>query len=98
MRLVIIADTYPPIRISGAVQMRHLVRELADQGHEPTVIVPAAWLTEPWAIERSGGITVLRVRTPPTKDVPYVRRTINEMRLPYALLHGMKAAGVPLGS
>jgi len=97
MRLVIIADTYPPIRISGAVQMRDLVRELADQGHDPTVIVPAAWLTEPWKIERTGQITILRVRTPQTKDVPYVRRTINEMRLPYALLHGMKAAGVPLG-
>jgi glycosyltransferase involved in cell wall biosynthesis len=96
MRLAIIADTYPPIRISGAVQMRDLVREFAAQGHEPSVIVPAASLSEPWKIEKAGGITVLRVRTPPTKDVNYVLRTINEMRLPYALLRGMKAAGVPL--
>lgn len=96
MRLAIIADTYPPIRISGAVQMRDLVREFANQGHEPTVIVPAASLDKPWAIEQAGGVTVLRVRTPPTKDVNYVLRTINEMRLPYALMRGMRAAGVSL--
>ncbi len=96
MRLAIIADTYPPIRISGAVQMRDLVREFAAQGHAATVIVPAASLAEPWKIETAGGITVLRVRTPPTKDVNYVRRTINEMLLPHALLRGMRAAGLPL--
>jgi glycosyltransferase involved in cell wall biosynthesis len=96
MRIVIIADTYPPIRISGAVQMRDLVREFAAQGHEPTVVVPAASLAEPWKLEQAGGVKVLRVRTPPTKDVNYVRRTLNEMRLPYALMRGMKAAGIPL--
>lgn len=96
MRIVIIADTFPPIRISGAVQMRDLVREFAAQGHETTVIVPAAGQPEPWTIERTGDLTVLRVRTPPTKDVSYVRRTINELRLPFALLRGMRAAGIPL--
>jgi glycosyltransferase involved in cell wall biosynthesis len=96
MRIAIVADTFPPIRISGAVQMRDLVREFAAQGHEPTVIVPAATLAEPWKLEKSNGVTVLRVRTPPTKDVNYVRRTLNEMRLPYALLRGMQAAGILL--
>jgi glycosyltransferase involved in cell wall biosynthesis len=98
MRIVIIADTYPPIRISGAVQMRDLVREFAAQGHEPTVVVPAASLAEPWKLEQAGDVRVLRVRTPPTKDVNYVRRTLNEMRLPYALMRGMKAAGIPLSA
>lgn len=96
MRIAVIADTFPPIRISGAVQMRDLVREFAVQGHEITAIVPSASQMEPWMIERTGNLTVLRVRTPPTKDVNYLRRTINEMRLPYALLRGMMAAGVGL--
>jgi glycosyltransferase involved in cell wall biosynthesis len=96
MRIAVIADTFPPIRISGAVQMRDLVREFAAQGHETTVIVPAARQPEPWSIERTGTLSVLRVRTPPTKDVNYMRRTVNEMRLPYALMRGMRAAGVPL--
>jgi glycosyltransferase involved in cell wall biosynthesis len=94
MRIAVIADTYPPLRISGAVQMRDLVRELADQGHEPVVIVPASDLDKPWVIERSDGVTVLRVRTPPTKRIGYVRRTINELRLPYVLLRAMTQSGL----
>ena len=61
MRIAVIADTYPPLRISGAVQMRDLVRELANQGHEPTVIVPASGLDRPWKLEEADGVTVLRV-------------------------------------
>ncbi|MBM4006020.1 MAG: glycosyltransferase family 4 protein [Planctomycetes bacterium] len=94
MRLAIVADTYPPLRISGAVQMRDLVREFVEQGHEPTVIVPNAALEEPWRIERDGNITVLRVRTPRTKDIDYIRRTINEMRLPHVLLRALRQSGL----
>ena len=94
MRLVIVADTYPPLRISGAVQMRDLVREFVEQGHEPTVIVPTSSQEEPWRIERDGNITVLRVRTPRTKDIDYIRRTINEMRLPHVLLRALRQSGL----
>ena len=41
MRLLLIADTYPPARISGALQMRDLAHALARQGHRPLVLVPA---------------------------------------------------------
>jgi len=90
MRIAIIADTYPPLRISGAVQVRDLARELVIQGHEPTVIVPRGPLDGPSKLERADGVTVLRCRTPPTKDIGYIRRTINEMRLPYALLRALR--------
>lgn len=96
LRLAIFADTYPPIRISGAVQMRDLVRAFAEQGHEPTAIVAAAELERPWKVEQADGVTVIRVRTPPTKDVPHMIRAVNEARLPYLLLRGMRKAGVPL--
>lgn len=33
MRLLLVTDTYPPSRISGALQMRDLARALVDQGH-----------------------------------------------------------------
>jgi len=90
MRIAIIADTYPPLRTSGAVQLRDLAREFAIQGHEPTVIVPGDTLGAPSKLERADGVTVLRCPTPPTKDVGYVRRTLNEMRLPYALLRALR--------
>ena len=90
MRVVIIADTFPPLRTSGAVQIRDLTREFAAQGHETTVIVPSSGLDVPWKIESVNGATVLRCRTPGTKDIGYVRRTINEMRLPYVLLRALR--------
>ena len=92
MRLIIIADAYPPVRISGAVQMRDLVQEFVLQGHEPTVVVPSPNLIQSWKLERTDGIRVLRVRTPRTKDISYIRRTMNEMLLPYVLLRAIRNA------
>lgn len=94
MRLAIIADTFPPLRISGAVQMRDLVRQFAADGHEPTVIVPTPGLGQGWSIERDGRVTVLRVRTLPTKDVSYARRAIAEMLLPHILIRALRKSGV----
>jgi hypothetical protein len=94
IRIAIIADTYPPLRMSGAVQMRDLVQAFSDEGHEPTVIVPTSGLDCPWRIERDGRITVLRVRTLPTKDVGHVRRVIAEMLLPFILLRAVTASGL----
>jgi glycosyltransferase involved in cell wall biosynthesis len=90
MRIVIVADTYPPLRTSGAVQLNDLAREFALQGHEPTVIVPTGALEAPWKVEYAEGVKVLRCRTPQTKDIGYVRRTINELRLPYSLLRALR--------
>ena len=41
MRIAIIADTYLPLRTSGAVQLRDLAQELVRQGHAVTVLVPS---------------------------------------------------------
>ena len=40
MRVALIADTFPPLRTSGAVQLRDLAREFVRQGHELTVMLP----------------------------------------------------------
>lgn len=94
MRLLLVADTYPPSRISGALQLHDLVMEMVAQGHQVTVLVPAAGLPTSVAIEQMDGATVLRVRAPQTKDVGLVRRAFAEMWLPFALLRGLHASGV----
>jgi glycosyltransferase involved in cell wall biosynthesis len=94
MRVVIVSDTFPPLRTSGAVQLRDLTREFVAQGHEPTVIVPGSGLDVPWKIENVDGAVVLRCRATGTKDIGYLRRTINEMRLPYVLLRALRASGL----
>ncbi|MFO0108001.1 MAG: glycosyltransferase family 4 protein [Burkholderiales bacterium] len=85
MRIALIADTFPPLRTSGAVQLRDLSRELVRQGHQLTVLLPAADLDGPWRLDDWEGMRVLRLRSPKTKDVGYVRRTLSEFWMPFAM-------------
>lgn len=89
MRLALIADEYVPARTSVAVQMRDLAQELIRQGHEPTVIIPAANLPRRWALDDVDGVEVLRLRAPQTKDIGHARRAIAEFLLPYAMRRGL---------
>ena len=90
MRIALIADTFPPLRTSGAVQLRDLSREFVRQGHALTVMLPTADLGTPWALEESDGVQVLRLRAPKTKDINYVSRTINEFLMPFAMLRNLR--------
>lgn len=85
MRIALIADVFPPLRSSSAVQIRDLSHELVRQGHLLTVMIPAPDLSEPWRLEKLGGVEVLRLRAPRTKDMSYVRRTIGEFLMPFAM-------------
>ena len=90
MKLVLIADTFPPLRTSGAVQLRDLSREFVRQGHELTVLLSSPGLGQPWALEDFDGVRVLRLKAPKTKDIDYVRRTIGEFLMPYAMLRNLR--------
>ena len=90
MRIALIADAYAPLRSSVAVQLRDLAQEFVLQGHEPIVMVSSAGLGKPWTIEVSAGVQVLRIATLQTKDIGYVRRTFNEMLLPFLMLRGIR--------
>ena len=90
MKLVLIADTFPPLRTSGAVQLRDLAREFVRQGHELTVLLPDADLDLPWALENFEGSKVLRLKSPQTKDVGYLRRTIGEWLMPIAMWRNLR--------
>lgn len=83
MRIALIADTYPPLRSSGAVQLRDIACEFARQKHAITVFVASAQQIEPWRVEHVDGVQVLRLRTPKTKDVGRVRRTLAELLMPF---------------
>jgi glycosyltransferase involved in cell wall biosynthesis len=86
MRIALIADTFPPLRSSGAVQLRDLAREFARQGHALTVLLPTPDQQAPWGLEQMDGVQVLRLKAPRTKDIGYVRRTLGELAMPFAML------------
>lgn len=90
MRIALIADTFPPLRTSGAVQLRDLTREFARQGHSLCVLLPAADQREPWTLEEFDGAQVLRLKAPRTKDIGYVQRTLAELAMPFAMLRNLR--------
>ena len=90
MRIALIADTFPPLRTSGAVQLRDLTREFARQGHSLCVLLPAPDQREPWTLEEFDGAQVLRLKAPRTKDIGYVRRTLAELAMPFAMFRNLR--------
>jgi glycosyltransferase involved in cell wall biosynthesis len=94
MRVVLVADTFPPQRTSGAVQLRDLALEFVRQGHTLTAMLPAADLSTPWSLEDFQGVQVLRLRSPKNKDVNYVRRTIAEFLMPFAMLRNLRKSSL----
>ena len=90
MRIALIADAYPPLRSSAAVQLRDLSLEFARQGHEITIMVASPELQVPWDIEDWNGVQVVRLKTPQTKDIDYVRRTIGEFLMPFSMLRNLR--------
>ena len=91
MHLVLIADAYPPMKTSGAVQIRDLVSELSRQGHEVTVLLPDASLPQSWVLEpKEKNIQVLRLKALQTKDINYFSRAIGEHLLSFFMSTNLK--------
>jgi glycosyltransferase involved in cell wall biosynthesis len=86
VRIALIADTFTPLRTSGAVQLRDLSREFARQGHSVCVLLPSSDQSESWMLESFDGAQVLRLKAPRTKDIGYLRRTLAELAMPFAML------------
>ncbi len=96
MRIALIADTFPPLRTSGAVQLRDLSREFSRQGHTLTVFLPSPDQEAPWLLQDFDGVEVLRLKAPRIKDIGYVRRTLSELVMPFAMLRQFRKS--PLSS
>ena len=90
MLIALVADTYPPLRSSGAVQLRDLSREFARQGHKISVLVSSPGLGQNFLVESFDGVQVVRLRTLKTKDVGYIRRTLAELLMPFVMMWNLK--------
>lgn len=90
VRIVLIADAFPPRRSSAAVQIRDLSREFVRQGHSVCVLLPATSQNDNWVLDFVDGAQVLRLKAPQMKDIGYVRRTLAECWMPFAMLRHFK--------
>lgn len=96
MRIALIADTFPPLRSSGAVQLRDLAREFVRQGHSLCVLLPTPGLSKAWIIEDFDGAQVLRLKAPQIKNIGYMRRTLAELIMPFAMLRNFRKSPLVL--
>lgn len=85
MRIAVVADTFAPLRTSGAVQLGDLVEALVREGNEVTVLVPDHTIRTGARLEKHRGATVARLASPRTKDINNFRRLIAEVLMPYAM-------------
>ena len=87
MRITLIADTFPPLRTSGSIQLRDLSQEFIRQGHSLTVILPSSDQKEIWSLDLvDSSLSILRLKTLRTKDTNYFRRTLSELLMPFIML------------
>jgi len=94
MRIVIIADTFPPLRSSGAVQLKHLATQFTNQGHSITMLIASPEAIIDWSIEELDGIRVVRLKSPKTKDINYFLRTFGEFFMPYIMARNFNKSPV----
>ena len=94
MKLLIVADAFPPMKISAAVHVYDLTVELVKQGHEVTVIIPNASNNESLSIHDFDGYELVSVLIPKSKDVGYLRRAIAEFLTPYIIHQRLKRSTI----
>jgi len=86
MRLLFIADSYPPLRNSAAVQVKDLTAEFISLNHKVTVLVPNPNLKQPLSVSRTEGLDVIFIRIFQTRDSNYFKRTVGEILMPFIMM------------
>ena len=90
MKFAIITDSFPPLKNSGAVQVRDLSLEFARQGHEIVVITPSSEISTSYLLEEVDRVQTVRIKVPKIKDIGYFRRAIGEYIMPFIMIRNLK--------
>lgn len=94
MRLVLVADAFPPMRSSASIQLWDLAVEIKRLGHDIWVLVPSSDISQASILEIMEGINVLRLRAHKTKDIGYIKRAINEFLMPFLMIKNYRVSQV----
>ena len=90
MKFAIISDSFPPLKNSGAIQIRDLSIEFVKQGHEVIVITPSSEIINPYLLSEMDKVQVLKIKAPKIKDIGYFRRAIGEYLMPSIMIYHLK--------
>lgn len=92
--IVLVADAYPPTRISAAHQLRDLALEFLRQGVIPTVITSDSGLQDNGTICELDGIKVLRLKSPKYRNIGKIRRAMAEILMPFFMIVNFKKSSL----
>ena len=98
MKILIIADVYPPEVSSAAHLMKELAEGLKNRGHKITVATsyPRHYLTEEskgksfGIFESEDGIDIIRVKVLPHHKINFIIRGISQLTLPFLFFRKIK--------
>jgi glycosyltransferase involved in cell wall biosynthesis len=91
VKVAIITDSFPPLKNSGAIQIRDLSIEFVRQGHEVVVITPSSEIINPYLLSKMDKVQVLILKAPKIKDIGYFRRAIGEYFMPFVMIRHLKS-------
>ena len=86
MKIILLCVFYPPIKVSAAIQILDLAKELRCQGHDVTVITPDSTLKRNFTINNDFHIKTIRVKSGKMRDIRLFRRAINEFLMPFQMI------------
>lgn len=92
MNVLIVTDTYPPLRTSGAQQIYDLGQAFIQEGHQVTIVTPEPNQTQSIDIRTQEGVQVVRAKCFQTKDVNYIFRAFAEFANPFLIWHHLKSS------
>jgi len=97
LRILLVVDSYPPMKSSCAFQIKDLAVEMAQQGCDVTVMTPDSRMNTKFFLEESDGVKILRVHAPQTKDIHKIIRVLNEFLMPYVMWKNFKQSPLKKG-
>ena len=86
MKLAVICVFYPPLNSSAAIQINHLVEELATQGNIVEVITPDNSVKKDFVLEEKKNIKIMRFKNGKMSDISLFKRALNEFTMPYRII------------
>jgi glycosyltransferase involved in cell wall biosynthesis len=90
MKLALVADTFPPLRTSGAVQLFDLAKEISLHGHDLTVFIPLSKIKIRYEVRELDGFRVVYIRSPNFKNKNNTMRGLAELLLPFNIYFALQ--------
>ena len=86
MNLIIIADSYPPLNNSCAIQIQDLANKFTELGHNISIIIPGNVSKKYFHNE----LKIFSIKVPEIRSKSYIVRTVFEFLMPYLMIQNLK--------